>query len=75
MQQAALTGESLPVEKNPDPGPRAAKNPVEMTHAVFLGSSVVSGNATAVVCATGSNTVFEVDSEPARRGGPAPRAP
>ncbi|MFS8065706.1 MAG: magnesium-translocating P-type ATPase [Byssovorax sp.] len=58
VQQAALTGESMPVEKNPDPGPRAAKSPIEMTHAVFLGSSVVSGNATAVVFATGSDTVF-----------------
>jgi P-type Mg2+ transporter len=58
LQQAALTGESLPVEKNPDPGPTAAKSPVEMTHAVFLGSSVVSGTATAVVFATGSDTAF-----------------
>ena len=58
MQQAALTGESLPVEKNPDPEPSAAKSPAEMTHAVFLGSSVVSGNALAVVFATGSDTAF-----------------
>ncbi|WP_437719445.1 magnesium-translocating P-type ATPase [Sorangium sp. So ce448] len=58
MHQAALTGESLPAEKDPDPGPSAAKSPVEMTHAVFLGSSVVSGTATAVVFATGSDTAF-----------------
>jgi Mg2+-importing ATPase len=58
VQQAALTGESLPAGKNPDPGPRATKSPVEMTHSVFIGSSVVSGNATAVVFATGSDTAF-----------------
>ncbi|AKT38827.1 magnesium-translocating P-type ATPase [Chondromyces crocatus] len=58
VQQAALTGESLPVEKQPDPGARQATNPVEMTHAVFIGSSVVSGTATAVVFATGADTAF-----------------
>lgn len=58
VQQAALTGESLPVEKNPDPRPSAAKSPVEMTHSVFIGSSVVSGIATAAVFATGSHTAF-----------------
>ncbi|AGP39571.1 magnesium-translocating P-type ATPase [Sorangium cellulosum] len=58
VHQAALTGEPLPAEKHPDPGPSAAKSPVEMTQAVFLGSSVVSGTATAVVFATGAETAF-----------------
>ncbi|KYF81700.1 magnesium-transporting ATPase [Sorangium cellulosum] len=58
VHQAALTGEPLPVEKIPDPGPSAAKSPVEMTQAVFLGSSVVSGTATAVAFATGVDTAF-----------------
>lgn len=58
VHQAALTGEPLPAEKIPDPGPSAARSPVEMSQAVFLGSSVVSGTATAVVFATGAETAF-----------------
>ncbi|WP_437901970.1 magnesium-translocating P-type ATPase [Sorangium sp. So ce327] len=58
VHQAALTGEPLPAEKSPDPGPSTAKGPDEMTQAVFLGSSVVSGTATAVVFATGADTAF-----------------
>ncbi|WP_437972610.1 HAD-IC family P-type ATPase [Sorangium sp. So ce295] len=58
VHQAALTGEPLPAEKSPDPGPSTAKSPDEMTQAVFLGSSVVSGTATAVVFATGADTAF-----------------
>ncbi|WP_437283395.1 magnesium-translocating P-type ATPase [Sorangium sp. So ce375] len=58
VHQAALTGEPLPAEKSPDPGPSTSKSPGEMTQAVFLGSSVVSGTATAVVFATGADTAF-----------------
>ncbi|KYF80026.1 magnesium-transporting ATPase [Sorangium cellulosum] len=58
VHEAALTGEPLPAEKIPDPGPSAARSPVDMTQAVFLGSSVVSGAATAVVFATGAATAF-----------------
>jgi Mg2+-importing ATPase len=50
VQQAALTGESLPVEKN-------SAGEDEMRR-VFLGSSVVSGTATACVEATGTRTEF-----------------
>jgi P-type Mg2+ transporter len=57
VQQAALTGESMPVEKaaQPDPEPKALHERRDM---VFLGTSVVSGTATAVVVATGRNTTF-----------------
>ncbi len=53
-QQAALTGESMPVEKE------AARDgtPPEDTSMVFLGSSIVSGKATALVTATGARTQF-----------------
>ncbi len=56
VQQAALTGESLPVEKtaSSDHSSDSEKD----LHRVFLGTSVVSGTATAVVTATGKNTVF-----------------
>ncbi len=56
VQQASLTGESLPVEKSVTP----ASEPLtpESPGAIFLGTSVVSGTATAVVMATGRATVF-----------------
>ena len=58
VQQAALTGESLPVEKTAtDPQSRQQPNTDE-THKVFLGTSIVSGTGTALVTATGKNTTF-----------------
>ena len=56
VQQAALTGESLPVEKTAKLKQTADADPD--LHKVFLGTSVVSGTATASVTATGKNTVF-----------------
>lgn len=56
VNQAALTGESLPVEKEAeDNAPIQAGNAPNM---VYLGTSVVSGTATALVIATGKNTTF-----------------
>ncbi|HEX7361115.1 MAG TPA: magnesium-translocating P-type ATPase, partial [Bryobacteraceae bacterium] len=57
VQQAALTGESLPVEKEVRTREAATASP-EATHMVFLGTSVVSGTAIAEVAATGAATVF-----------------
>jgi Mg2+-importing ATPase len=58
VQQAALTGESLPVQKSTiDPQLRAGPEDTD-SHRVFLGTSIVSGTATAVVTATGKNTIF-----------------
>ena len=57
IQQAALTGESLPVEKEIALGKPATDQP-ETTYMVFLGASVVSGSAIAEVTATGPRTVF-----------------
>lgn len=56
VQQAALTGESLPVEKSASSD--YSSDSRKDLHTVFLGTSVVSGTATAVVTATGRNTVF-----------------
>ena len=61
VQQAALTGESLPVEKESDAAPLALSSESlspDAKNAVFLGTSVVSGTATARVVATGGRTVF-----------------
>jgi P-type Mg2+ transporter len=56
VQQAALTGESLPAEKDAN-GAGESSSP-DARNMVFLGTSVVSGTATAVVTATGSRTAF-----------------
>jgi len=58
VQQAALTGESLPVEKAVTSDQNKQADAESDSHKVFLGTSVVSGSATAVVAATGQNTVF-----------------
>jgi len=54
--QAALTGESLPAEKEATTEPPSIK--ADARNMVFLGTSVVSGTATAEVVATGSRTAF-----------------
>ncbi len=56
VQQAALTGESLPCEKEATGEPASAK--AEARNMVFLGTSAVSGTATAEVVATGPRTAF-----------------
>lgn len=57
VSQAALTGESFPVEKRPDPTPEAAALP-DRTNAAFLGTSVRSGTARMLVIETGPATAF-----------------
>ena len=56
IQQAALTGESLPAEKEAN-GESDSSSP-DARNMAFLGTSVVSGTATAVVIATGRQTAF-----------------
>lgn len=58
VQQAALTGESQPAEKTADDLDVPTENLAEAHNRVFLGTSVVSGSATALVTATGRNTAF-----------------
>lgn len=57
VQQAALTGESLPVEKKAVDLHTISQDTSD-DHKVFLGTSVVSGTGTALVMATGKNTTF-----------------
>lgn len=54
--QGALTGESLPVEKHAVEVGDAAAAPLELSATAFLGTSVESGAASAVVIATGRET-------------------
>ena len=69
VQQAALTGESLPVDKTADPSTPASTDP-HAPHTVFLGSSIISGTAIAEVVATGKRTLF--GGIVARLGAPPP---
>jgi Mg2+-importing ATPase len=54
--QASLTGESFPVEKFDAPEELGDKMPLELKCIGFLGTSVESGSAIAVVVETGLNT-------------------
>jgi Mg2+-importing ATPase len=56
--QATLTGESLPVEKTDARDPRTNIQAIEHTNLCFLGTSVESGTALAVIVATGTQTYF-----------------
>ena len=56
--QASLTGESMPVEKFDAREGRENISPLELSNVCFLGTSVESGSATAVVVATGKTTYF-----------------
>ena len=56
--QATLTGESLPVEKTDAPDKRENASSLERTNLCFLGTSVESGSAMAVIIATGAQTYF-----------------
>lgn len=58
VAQASLTGESLPVEKNAVSREAAHDNPLECDTLCFMGTSVVSGTALAMVVASGGNTWF-----------------
>jgi P-type Mg2+ transporter len=58
VQQAALTGESMPVEKRALDLAAAPSNAADAENQVFLGTSVVSGTATALISVTGHGTAF-----------------
>ncbi len=58
VQQAALTGESLPTEKSAGDDGDATESFADARNSVFLGTSVVSGLGTALITATGRNTAF-----------------
>jgi Mg2+-importing ATPase len=58
LNQAALTGETLPVEKKSPPASGEILNPLDLPNICFLGSAVESGTATAVIIHTGDQTYF-----------------
>ena len=67
VSQAALTGESMPIEKSAAPVDTAGKNAIDLQNACFQGSNVLSGTARGVVVNTGGRTYFGAIS--ARLGG------
>jgi Mg2+-importing ATPase len=56
INQAALTGESLPAEKHAQIKNKKITNPLELTNLCFLGTNVEIGTAKAIVIATGQKT-------------------
>ncbi|AWI54834.1 magnesium-translocating P-type ATPase [Aquabacterium olei] len=57
VNEAALTGEALPAEKNPTPQTDDA-DALALHNTVFMGTHIASGTATAVVVHTGNQAVF-----------------
>ena len=58
LNQSALTGEAMPVEKRAGAAPAGSDSPLELPNVCFLGSNVESGAGTAVVVHTGERTYF-----------------
>lgn len=58
VSQAAMTGESMPVEKFAQQQDAQARNPLDLENILFMGTNVVSGAATAVILTTGNSTYF-----------------
>ncbi len=56
INQSLLTGESYPVEKFARDLPSPAEDLNQAENAVFMGTSVISGMAKAMVCRTGADT-------------------
>ncbi len=58
INQAALTGESLPSEKFPILANDTTTNMLDLNNICFMGSHVTSGTAKAIVVRTGTQTYF-----------------
>lgn len=58
VSQSSLTGESDPIEKTAGTLTEKCDSHTECQNLAFMGSTVVSGSAVAVVIATGNGTIF-----------------
>ena len=56
VNQSLLTGEPYPVEKHPGDLDDAALGPGAAANTLFMGTSIISGTATMLVCRTGAAT-------------------
>lgn len=70
LDEAAFTGESLPVEKSAADGVRSA-NPAEAVNAVFMGTVVTGGSGEVVVARTGRATTYNQLAEQLQKEIPA----
>ncbi|SHF02316.1 magnesium-translocating P-type ATPase [Thermomonas hydrothermalis] len=74
VAQAAMTGESMPVEKFPTQRDRTVINVLDLDDILFMGTNVVSGSATAVVITTGNQTYFGALASRMTASDPTPTA-
>jgi len=58
INQSALTGEAMPIEKSASAVNRSADDAFDLPNICFMGSNVVSGYATGLIVHTGSTTYF-----------------
>ncbi|MCL2333426.1 MAG: magnesium-translocating P-type ATPase [Candidatus Methanoplasma sp.] len=58
VSQSSMTGESEPVEKFSKISEKLSKNPLDYDNLAFMGTTVVSGSAIAIVCSVGDSTIF-----------------
>ncbi|HYM32288.1 MAG TPA: magnesium-translocating P-type ATPase [Candidatus Cybelea sp.] len=58
INQALLTGEPYPAEKQASDAAQGADDPADASNAVFAGTSVISGTATIAICRTGGRTAL-----------------
>ncbi len=58
INEALLTGEPYPVEKEAGDAAALSEDPAGASNAVFAGTSVISGTATILVCRTGARTAL-----------------
>ncbi|MHA6236374.1 magnesium-translocating P-type ATPase [Pseudomonas fluorescens group sp. PF-69] len=72
VSQAAMTGESMPVEKFARQQDNDTCNPLDLDNILFMGTNVVSGTAMVVILTTGNSTYF---GALAQRVGATDRAP
>src|SRR5208283_4175911 len=73
LTQASLTGEAFPVEKFDAPDDVAGKTPLEMRNICFLGTSVESGSASAVIVETGRKSYLGSMASAITQGPPPTR--
>lgn len=74
INQAAMTGEGLPVEKFLHPKKVEIQNPFELDNILFMGTNVVSGSAIALVINTGNQTYLGMLAQHISKVEPAPTA-
>jgi P-type Mg2+ transporter len=58
INQSALTGEAMPVEKFTHMDPMSGNDPFDLTNICFMGANVVSGYGSGLILRTGSATFF-----------------